>query len=49
MVKAYWNVKDFDRPRKYYKILKTGLDELKLIIEEQELMAKVIGTLKAKN
>lgn len=45
MIKSYWNIKISDRPRKYYKILKKGLDDLELILEEQKLMAKIISTL----
>ena len=48
LIKSYWNVKDHDRPRKYYRILKKGLEELVLILEEQEFMIKTINTLKEK-
>ena len=45
-IKAYWNIKDFDRPRKYYKILIKGISELELMQEELELMEKIRSTLK---
>ncbi|NOR74456.1 MAG: PadR family transcriptional regulator [Draconibacterium sp.] len=48
LIKSYWNVKDHDRPRKYYKILKTGLDELEELLEEHNFMMKIISTLKVK-
>lgn len=43
MIKSYWKVKDFYHSRKYYKILKKGLENL----EDHELVAKVISTLQA--
>ena len=49
MIESYWNLKDFDRPRKYYKILKKGLDELEAICDEQELMARAINMLLTRN
>ena len=32
-IKSYWNVKDYDRPRKYYKITSKGI---KLMDKEKE-------------
>jgi PadR family transcriptional regulator PadR len=49
LIKSYWNVKDHDRPRKYYKILKKGLDKIGDLLEEQKLMAKIIEVLQAEN
>ena len=48
LIKAYWNVKDFDRPRKYYKILVKGINELEVFLEEQKFMENIINTLKEK-
>ena len=48
LIKSYWNVKDHDRPRKYYKILKKGIDELNAILEEQYFIEKIKSSLKAK-
>jgi DNA-binding PadR family transcriptional regulator len=48
LIKSYWNVKDHDRPRKYYKILVKGINELEVFLEEQDFMVKLINTLKAK-
>lgn len=45
LIKSYWNVKDFDRPRKYYKIQPKGLSELDALLAERELVEKVISTL----
>lgn len=47
-IKSYWNVKDHDRPRKYYKILNKGLIELETLLEEQMFMVKVISALQVK-
>ena len=47
MIKSYWKVKDFYHPRKYYKILKKGLENLEEMLEDHELVAKVISTLQA--
>lgn len=45
MIKSYWNVKDFDRPRKYYRILTEGNEALKQEKEDWALMQKVFNKL----
>lgn len=43
LIKSYWNVKDQDRPRKYYKILQKGHEELELLLEERRLIADILS------
>ena len=50
LTKSYWNVKDHDRPRKYYKILQKGHEELELLLEEREFISDILSDiLKPKN
>jgi DNA-binding PadR family transcriptional regulator len=43
LIKSLWNVKDFDRPRKYYKILPKGIEELENLLEERKLVSDIIS------
>ncbi len=45
MIKSYWNVKDFDRPRKYYRILTEGKEALNQEKEDWALMQKIFSKL----
>lgn len=44
-IKSYWNVKDFDRPRKYYKILASGKKALEESKEDWKLMEGIFNNL----
>lgn len=44
-IKSYWNVKQFDRPRKYYKILATGVTALEESKEDWKLMRTIFDGL----
>jgi DNA-binding PadR family transcriptional regulator len=44
-IKSYWNVKDFDRPRKYYKILAEGEKALVDSREDWALMNGILDNL----
>jgi len=44
-IKSYWNVKDFDRPRKYYKILAGGKNALLEAKEDWALMQSIFDDL----
>ena len=48
LIKSYWNIKDHDRPRKYYKILQKGLIELDTLLEQQQFMVEIASTLQGK-
>ncbi|HYQ56102.1 MAG TPA: PadR family transcriptional regulator [Draconibacterium sp.] len=48
-IKSYWDVKHFDRPRKYYKILAEGNDALVQSKEDWALMQNIFDTLWAKS
>ena len=37
-IKSYWNVEDFGRPRKYYKILAKGEKALKQELEDWDIV-----------
>jgi len=43
LIKSYWNVKDYDRPRKYYSILQKGQKELELLLEERKLISDILS------
>lgn len=45
MIKSYWNLKDFDRHRKYYKLLKPGLSALGKQQEDWALMYSIFAKL----
>lgn len=45
-IKSYWNVKEFGRPRKYYKILAGGEKALKESIEDWKLMQAIFDKLR---
>lgn len=45
MVKTYWNVKDFDHPRKYYKLLKPGMSFLEKQQADWALMHSIFSKL----
>jgi len=40
-IKSYWNVKQFDRPRKYYKIMAKGNEALNDSKEDWALMQNI--------
>lgn len=44
-IKSYWNVKDFDRPRKYYKLLPEGENALEQSKEDWRLMISIYNNL----
>ncbi len=44
-IKSYWNVKDFGRPRKYFKILAQGEKALKETREDWDLMQTIFDKL----
>ncbi len=44
-IKSYWNVKDFDRPRKYYKLLAGGQKALEDAKEDWNLMQSIFNNL----
>lgn len=44
-IKSYWNIKDFDRPRKYYKILAGGHAALNNAREDWALMQTIFDDL----
>lgn len=44
-IKSYWNVKDFDRPRKYYKLLAGGQKALNDSKEDWALMQNIFDSL----
>lgn len=44
-IKSYWNVKDFDRPRKYYKILSGGENAFEQSKEDFELVISIYNNL----
>lgn len=44
-IKSYWNIKDFDRPRKYYKILSGGHAALNNAREDWALMQTIFNDL----
>lgn len=44
-IKSYWNIKDFDRPRKYYKILEGGKSALIEAREDWALMQDILDDL----
>lgn len=44
-IKSYWDVKHFDRPRKYYKIMATGDEALIDSKEDWALMQNIFNTL----
>lgn len=44
-IKSYWNVKQFDRPRKYYKILSAGVLALEDSKEDWKLMQTIFDGL----
>lgn len=48
LIKSYWNIKDFDRPRKYYKILPKGIKELEKIFEERQFWNSIVDALQSK-
>ncbi len=41
-IKSYWNVKQFDRPRKYYKVLAQGNVALEESKEDWALMQNIL-------
>ena len=45
MIKSYWNLKDFDRHRKYYKLLKSGFSALEKQQEDWALMYSIFSKL----
>lgn len=45
LIKSYWNIKDHDRPRKYYTILQKGHKELELLLEERKLISDILSEL----
>ncbi|NQU54028.1 MAG: helix-turn-helix transcriptional regulator, partial [Bacteroidetes bacterium] len=44
-IKSYWNVKEFDRPRKYYKVLAKGNVALEESKEDWALMQNILNNL----
>ena len=44
-IKSYWNVKQFDRPRKYYKIMAGGVKALTEAKEDWDLMQSIFDKL----
>jgi len=44
-IKSYWNVKDFDRPRKYYKLLEKGKETLEETKENWSQMHNIFSQL----
>lgn len=44
-IKSSWNLKESDRPRKYYKILPKGIKKLEKIVEERNFMNNIIDSL----
>ena len=44
-IKYYWNIKDFDRPRKYYKIMTGGQKALEDAKEDWALMQNIFDSL----
>ncbi len=44
-IKSYWNVKQFDRPRKYYKVLAKGNVALEESKEDWALMQNILSGL----
>jgi DNA-binding PadR family transcriptional regulator len=50
LIKSYWKIDDFDRPRKYYQILKNGIEELESNMDEMKLVTGIIDAiLKSEN
>ncbi len=50
LIKSYWNIDDFDRLRKYYQILKNGIEELESNMNEMKLVTGIIeAILKSEN
>ena len=45
MIESYWNINDFDRHRKYYKLLKPGLSVLEKEQEDWALMYSIFSKL----
>lgn len=45
LIKSLWNIKDFDRPRKYYKILPKGIEELQNRLEERKFVSDIISNI----
>ncbi len=45
LIKSYWNIKDLDRPRKYYKLLDAGKKEFNLLNHERVLLNKTIDNI----
>lgn len=41
-ISSYWDLKTSDRPRKYYKILKKGNEELELFKEDWKLLSNIL-------
>ena len=48
LIKSTWNIKESDRPRKYYKILEKGVNELEKILEEREFMNSILEALQSR-
>jgi len=44
-IKSYWNTEDFDRPRKYYKILAGGKKELASLKDDWIMVNDILKTL----
>lgn len=45
LIESVWNVEDHDRPRKYYKILPKGKEELALYLEDFEMVTDILNNL----
>lgn len=43
MIESYWKIEEFDRPRKYYSILKKGIELLDKERKEWDLMHSLIS------
>lgn len=44
-IKSYWNLKESDRPRKYYKILQKGTLELEALKDDLNLLNEILTKL----
>lgn len=48
MIKSYWNLKESDRPRKYYSLLPDGLIHINNLSEEVAFINAIVGQLQSK-
>lgn len=45
LIESVWNIEDHDRPRKYYKILPKGKEELALYLEDFKMITDILNNL----